>query len=816
MRILALYDVHGNDDALAAVLADPRAADPDAVVVGGDTVPGPFALEALARLDALAVPVHRVRGNGEREVAEAAAGDPIDETAALTRGGARARAGGAPRRAAADRHDRRRPLLPRDPAQRRRDPHPALDGRPLDGGLRRRRRAPRRRRPRTSRTTAGSVTCGSSTPGASACRTRATARPGGCGSPTASRNSGRPRTTPRRPDAGCSTPVGPTTAPSGPRCSSRSRPTSSRACSRSGPRLTRIGPGARSFADGAQPRAGPRRPPVRDARPPRAGRASARGRPCGARPLRPHRRAGDAARPRAPHDLPRPGGGGHLRPARDPPRGPHARDRGVGDGLAAGAARGHRPRRARAGRRPRRHARGARPCRWDAGAEGLRAPAPAGGPCGRRALRGRAGARDRTAPGRAARARARVDAAGRVRPPARRHPHVGGDGGLDRAGRRDRAAVGDGGIPRARGRGPQPPTRHRALRRSRRRDGRGRARRGVGRDPRARARPGGRRPAPRGPRAGDRGVRGRCGAGDRRGRLRVGLSPLRPRGDARGVRRPAARARAPRGISRRVRRPRRAAGRRGRSARGARPPAAHPATGPARRGAGSPRCASAGATTPAACSTGSPARCKPWAERPPARRVASRTDGMAAGARDDSASLSAMLGILDGSVLPAEQIQIPATDEGLLRGDGVFEVMRLYDGRPFAVDDHLERMARSAANLLLPFDGAAVRADIDALLEAARPEGDGVVRVLVTRGGRRIGFLEPFPRCPTRSRSDDHLLADAHPRRRQVAVLRGEHARDADGRGRGRRRGAARHAARARPRGADLVVLLLARRRARS
>ena len=67
MRILALYDVHGNDDALAAVLADPRAADPDAVVVGGDTVPGPFALEALARLDALAVPVHLVRGNGERE-----------------------------------------------------------------------------------------------------------------------------------------------------------------------------------------------------------------------------------------------------------------------------------------------------------------------------------------------------------------------------------------------------------------------------------------------------------------------------------------------------------------------------------------------------------------------------------------------------------------------------------------------------------------------------------------------------------------------------------------------------------------------------
>src|SRR5690242_664191 len=107
-----------------------------------------------------------------------------------------------------------------------------------------------------------------------------------------------------------------------------------------------------------------------------------------------------------------------------------------------------------------------------------------------------------------------------------------------------------------------------------------------------------------------------------------------------------------------------------------------------------------------------------------------------------------MLGILDGAVLPADQIQIPATDEGLLRGDGVFEVMRLYDGRPFAVDDHLERMARSARNLLLPIDIDAVRADISALLDAGRPTGDGVLRVLVTRGGRRLGFIEPFPNLP--------------------------------------------------------------------
>jgi branched-chain amino acid aminotransferase len=106
-----------------------------------------------------------------------------------------------------------------------------------------------------------------------------------------------------------------------------------------------------------------------------------------------------------------------------------------------------------------------------------------------------------------------------------------------------------------------------------------------------------------------------------------------------------------------------------------------------------------------------------------------------------------MLGILDGTVMPAGEVHIPATDEGLLRGDGVFEVVRLYDGRPFALDDHLARMERSARNLRLPFDVDAVSADVAALLDAGRP-GEGVLRLLVTRGGRRLGFIEPLPRLP--------------------------------------------------------------------
>ena len=98
----------------------------------------------------------------------------------------------------------------------------------------------------------------------------------------------------------------------------------------------------------------------------------------------------------------------------------------------------------------------------------------------------------------------------------------------------------------------------------------------------------------------------------------------------------------------------------------------------------------------------------------------------------------------NGTVRPVEEIAIPATDEGLLRGDGVFEVLRLYDGVPFALEDHLARLERSGDNLRLPIELDAVRSDIAALLDAAGPV-DGLLRVLVTRGDQRLALIEPLP-----------------------------------------------------------------------
>jgi branched-chain amino acid aminotransferase len=99
---------------------------------------------------------------------------------------------------------------------------------------------------------------------------------------------------------------------------------------------------------------------------------------------------------------------------------------------------------------------------------------------------------------------------------------------------------------------------------------------------------------------------------------------------------------------------------------------------------------------------------------------------------------------VDGTVTPTAEATVPLKDDGLYRGDGAFEVIRLYEGRSFALGDHIDRLERSAAALELSFDRAALESEIAALLaEAGAP--DGQLRLIVTRGGRRIAAVEPLP-----------------------------------------------------------------------
>jgi branched-chain amino acid aminotransferase len=112
------------------------------------------------------------------------------------------------------------------------------------------------------------------------------------------------------------------------------------------------------------------------------------------------------------------------------------------------------------------------------------------------------------------------------------------------------------------------------------------------------------------------------------------------------------------------------------------------------------------------------------------------------------------LACLDGTVLPAAEAKIPATDEGFLRGDGVFEVLRVYDGRVFALREHLDRLERSAANLKLGREvpRAVVEEEARALVSERGEAFGGCLRIVLTRGGRRLLLTEPLPATPERAR----------------------------------------------------------------
>jgi branched-chain amino acid aminotransferase len=102
------------------------------------------------------------------------------------------------------------------------------------------------------------------------------------------------------------------------------------------------------------------------------------------------------------------------------------------------------------------------------------------------------------------------------------------------------------------------------------------------------------------------------------------------------------------------------------------------------------------------------------------------------------------LASIDGRITQTSEARVPASDDGLLRGDGVFEVIRLYAGRPYALGEHLDRLERSAAALELPVGRAELESEIAALL-AEFGEHEAQLRLVITRGGRRIASTEKLP-----------------------------------------------------------------------
>lgn len=97
--------------------------------------------------------------------------------------------------------------------------------------------------------------------------------------------------------------------------------------------------------------------------------------------------------------------------------------------------------------------------------------------------------------------------------------------------------------------------------------------------------------------------------------------------------------------------------------------------------------------------------------------------------------------LIDGKPVGQGDAVISVFDHGLQRGDGLFEVVRSYDGRLFALDAHLDRLEAGAAKLQLDLPA---RDDLtDWFTAVAADGGDCSVRLVVTRGGNLPGIDAP-------------------------------------------------------------------------
>src|SRR3954452_12206217 len=105
---------------------------------------------------------------------------------------------------------------------------------------------------------------------------------------------------------------------------------------------------------------------------------------------------------------------------------------------------------------------------------------------------------------------------------------------------------------------------------------------------------------------------------------------------------------------------------------------------------------------------------------------------------------------VDGAYFSEADAKVSVFDHGLLYGDGIFEGIRIYNGRVFKLTEHLERLWDSARAICLtiPLSVAEMEA---AVVETVRQNElrDGYIRLLVTRGKGNLG-LSP-DRCPKAS-----------------------------------------------------------------
>ncbi|HID49302.1 MAG TPA: D-amino acid aminotransferase, partial [Chromatiales bacterium] len=90
---------------------------------------------------------------------------------------------------------------------------------------------------------------------------------------------------------------------------------------------------------------------------------------------------------------------------------------------------------------------------------------------------------------------------------------------------------------------------------------------------------------------------------------------------------------------------------------------------------------------------------------------------------------------LNGDFLPLDEACVPVLDRGFIFGDGVYEVIPVYAGKPFRLDHHLQRLKNSMAAVRIdnPHSDAEWRRLIEAVIER-NGDGEQSIYLQVTRG----------------------------------------------------------------------------------
>lgn len=107
--------------------------------------------------------------------------------------------------------------------------------------------------------------------------------------------------------------------------------------------------------------------------------------------------------------------------------------------------------------------------------------------------------------------------------------------------------------------------------------------------------------------------------------------------------------------------------------------------------------------------------------------------------------------MIDGRLCTAEEATVSVFDRGFLYGDSVFETVRTYSGKLFALSEHLDRLEKSASKVFidLPVSQSQLRQEIQSALGAAgNPES--YVRVMITRGQGTMGLDPALAEKPLR------------------------------------------------------------------